>query len=233
MNNGINRLVVPVLWPNMDDFDDNNLMDLKDPQSIPKSATDWWRTITCPREIEFYLQLRNRQNFGQAEADGTPFTLPLMQMKFNWEANTKQAELVLLGKYEEEELDDVAQLLLDNLQQVQLEEAEAQMITREQFIGKMKVWQETTSTSPVSKRHLGHYKALLTPPPSSMDVEEAKEFKRKQTAVVDLYVNVINYCVKYCYVLERWKEVCNMMIFKEPGNIKYINSGLFICMRLI
>ena len=70
------------------------------------------------------------------------------------------------------------------------------------------------------KEHLGHYKALLTPPPSSMDTEEAKEFKRKQTAIIDLYVNVINYCVKYGYVLERWKEVCNMMIFKEPGNIK-------------
>ena len=103
-----------------------------------------------------------------------------MQMKFNWEANTQQAELVLLGEYDEEELDDIAQLLLDNLHQVQPEEAEAQMLTREQFIGKMKVWRETTSTSPVSKRHLGHYKALLTPPPSSMDAAEARSLSRNK-----------------------------------------------------
>ena len=34
------------------------------------------------------------------------------------------------------------------------------------------------------------------------------------------YIGLINYCVKHRYPLQRWKTIVNMMIYKEPGNVK-------------
>jgi hypothetical protein len=31
---------------------------------------------------------------------------------------------------------------------------------------------------------------------------------------------MINYAIKHRYLLERWKTIVNMMIYKEPGNVK-------------
>jgi hypothetical protein len=50
------------------------------------------------QEIEFLLRLRNQRHFGQAETDGTPFTVESIKHKFNWSASTNEAELVLKGE---------------------------------------------------------------------------------------------------------------------------------------
>ena len=77
-----------------------------------------WKTIHCPKEIEFILTLRNRQHFGQSETEKTPFTRPVMKMRFNWSAFTQESELVLAGDYEEEDLDQLSKLFLDNLSRI-------------------------------------------------------------------------------------------------------------------
>jgi hypothetical protein len=77
----------------------------------PQKWRQYWRhnrnPVNCPKEIEFLLQLRNQRHFGQAESDGTPFTGESMKHKFNWSASTNEAELVLKGEYNDEDISDI------------------------------------------------------------------------------------------------------------------------------
>ena len=43
---------------------------------------------------------------------------------------------------------------------------------------------------------------------------------KKQEAIASLIVTLINYCIRNTYVLDRWKKIINVMIFKEHGNYK-------------
>jgi hypothetical protein len=86
---------------------------------------------------------------------------------------------------------------------------------------KIKAWKETTSTSP-SGRHLGRYKALFAP--STYDIDEdtyfRDEFRRKQQSIAAYTLSIVNYCIRHGHVLDRWKTIANVMIFKDPGNFK-------------
>jgi hypothetical protein len=76
----------------------------------------------------------------------------------------------------------------------------------------VKVWRESTSTSP-SGRHLGHYKALVACIDRSLDDGKRKQYKTYQEAISECYIGLINYAIKHRYSLERWKTVVNMMIY--------------------
>lgn len=95
-SSGIDRLEVPKSWPTMEEYDENKKYDLEDPKSV--KTDDEWMTVTCTKTIEYYLKLQNRRHFGQAEMEGTSFTSTAMKEKFDWEAATYQAELVLKGE---------------------------------------------------------------------------------------------------------------------------------------
>jgi exonuclease III len=62
----IDRVEIPMSWPPPHTPLDS-ISNLED----PKLCTEW-RLVTLPAEVEYYLLLRNRLHFGQAE--GTPFT---------------------------------------------------------------------------------------------------------------------------------------------------------------
>jgi hypothetical protein len=211
---GINRLQVPEAWPTMEEYDYNKQYEFEDPKK-----TSNWRNINCPKEIEFSLQLRNQCHFGQAESEGTPFTTPIMKQKFNWSASTCEAELVLEGDYTDDELTDTQRLLLDNMTRVTETEDNTQYTIDKDFVGKFKVWRESTSTSP-SGRHLGHYKALVSIIDKSIKEDEREDYKDLQKSIRQCHIHMINYCIKYLYSLTRWKTIVNMMIYKEPGNVK-------------
>jgi hypothetical protein len=115
---GISRLQVPVPWPTAADYDDEEDYDLEDPKSTNQKDPSKWKEVNCPKEIEFLLRLRNQRHFGHAETDGTPFTGETMKRKFNWSASTNEAELVLKGEYNEEEISDITRLFLDNMTRV-------------------------------------------------------------------------------------------------------------------
>ena len=71
----ITPLWIPVTWPSSDcDKDQIRALD------NPKEAHHW-RTVETPREIAFYLKLRNRLHFGQAK--GTPFTISPLEEEFD------------------------------------------------------------------------------------------------------------------------------------------------------
>ena len=72
----LDRLEVPTSWPPPHTAI-TEAIELED----PKSCTSW-EMITDPTAIEYYLQLRNRRHFGQAQ--GTPFTTPPLSQDLDW-----------------------------------------------------------------------------------------------------------------------------------------------------
>ena len=95
---------VPISWPT-DKKNYEERQQLVDPKKV--TDKEGWKSIHCPKEIEFILTLRNRQHFGQAETENTPFTRPIMKTRFDWAASTRESELVLAGDYDEEDLDQM------------------------------------------------------------------------------------------------------------------------------
>ena len=101
-------------------------------------------------------------------------------------------------------------------------------ISEDEFVGKLKVWRESTSTSP-SGLHLGHYKALISRHQHSEVDSKANETLQAQKTELDmmqremmlLHLRLINYALERGYSHQRWQTVANAMIFKEPGrNVK-------------
>ena len=178
----------------METYDDSIDYELEDPKSLNPNNSTQWREVNCPKEIEFYLRLRNQRHFGQAE--GTPFTSPSMKKKFDWSASTREAELVLKGEYTDEELTNVQRMFLNNMQRVSQNGISTNFITTDEFDGKMKKWRETTSTSP-SGRHLGHYKVLVSTIDRSLQEDVAKDLQSIQKDIKMCYIGLINYCVKH------------------------------------
>ena len=67
-----------------------------------------------------------------------------------------------------------------------------------------------------SRRHLGHYKALL--PPSSFD---PKDFlTTPEGKILSVHLSMLNFCARTGYSLQRWQKIVTMMIPKEPNNFK-------------
>ena len=217
---GISRLQVPTSWPSIEDYDDNINYDLEDPKAVDqRKDPNLWKEVNCPKEIEFLLRLRNQRHFGQAETDGTPFSTAEMKHKFNWNASTEEAELVLEGEFTDSELSEIERLFLDNMTRVTDADDNTKFVTRKNFEGKYRAWRESTSTSP-SGRHLGHYKATTSTIDKSLHPGERTKLRAQQEDIQDCYIGIINYSIKHKYSYERWKTIVNMMIYKEEGNVK-------------
>jgi hypothetical protein len=75
-----------------------------------------------------------------------------------------------------------------------------------------------------SGRHLGHYKALLKP--IDLDDNEptpaygSEDLNSDRLTLLPDHLAIINYCLRHGYSLNRWKDIINVMILKEPGNTK-------------
>ena len=87
----IDRVEIPASWPPVG-TPILSINQLEDPKTCQT-----WRLISEPSEVEYYLLLRNRLHFGQAE--GTPFTTNPLVDDLNWEASTTSAEDLLEGSY--------------------------------------------------------------------------------------------------------------------------------------
>lgn len=209
----LDRLEVPSSWPSPDTPHDA-VLTLENPADCTE-----WQMITDPVHIEYYLMLRNRLHFGQAQ--GTPFTTPPLSDHLDWEASSPFVEDVLTGEYSTTVTTaQCAQLLQECKSTSDLDVIPA-TLTMDEFSGKIKKWREATTTSP-SGRHLGRYKALFKPGSydANTDPDTAREFEAKQTAIAEIIVSIINYCIRNNHVLSRWKSIVNTMIFKDAGEYK-------------
>jgi hypothetical protein len=210
----LDRVEIPASWPPTDQ-PVTTLEQLED----PKTCTEW-RLVTNPMEVEYYLMLRNRLHFGQAQ--GTPFTTAPLQEDIDWAATSVSTEQLLQGTYvSTTPIPHCNDLLRACRAKTELDKISDDM-TMQEFRGKVKVWRENTTTSP-SGRHLGRYKALFRDVHIKQDEDmsdDAVPFATKQEQLAALILEIINYCIRNTYVLERWKTVINVMIFKDPGNFK-------------
>ena len=161
------------------------------------------------RRHNAYLRLRNRLHFGQAE--GTPFTVPPLRELVDWEASTKTSDLILEGDYSSEEISVLESLLLQHCKKTSpLDSIDAE-ITEAQFISRIKVWRESTTTSP-SGIDLGHYKALVNPHSLDLDSEEGEILEQRRKKLNSVHVSLINYAIRHRFTYERWKTIVNVCV---------------------
>jgi hypothetical protein len=172
-------------------------------------------TLTLPEEITKYLAARNQRHFGQAQ--GTPFTVAPLAEMITWSADTETAELILKGEYNNTELEDITQLLLKHCQSVFTSDVIKPELTLADFTAKLRVWRKSPSTSP-SGRHLGHYKAVCRPIAYAYETSEHEYMEAARQDLLQAHLDIINYGLLHVYSLQRWQQVVNVMILKEPDN---------------
>jgi len=135
---------------------------------------------------------------------------------------------MLDGNYDSSTLDSNVALLVQHLKQTD-EMAALQThptISTEEYTSKLKIWTESTSTSP-SGLHLGHYKALIARHKySEADPEDAEssakqtEWNRMQETLMNLHVKILNYALERGYTYRRWHTVANTILFKDKDNVR-------------
>jgi hypothetical protein len=140
-------------------------------------------------------------HFGQAQ--GTPFTIPPLSDDLGFTSMTPSGKLILNGQYDIAHLDASVQLLVNHLQSnTRADETQLKpSIGYEDFVNKLKKWQESTATSP-SGMHLGHYKALLARHEfsdlSDKDPRRA-QLDQQQADILSVHLNMINYALERGY----------------------------------
>jgi hypothetical protein len=113
--------------------------------------------VSDPEEIKTNILEHNQQRHFR-QGNGFPFTKgDLGQILFS--GTGPLADSILAGMARSDNW--VTQLVLDALKKHEQIPDIKYMLTLEEFVGKLNNWKETTSTSPITKRHLGHYKCLL------------------------------------------------------------------------
>ena len=203
----------------------------KHPHDDPKNCTEW-QLIDIPTEIVANLQRRNRQHFGQAH--GTPFTVPPLSDALTLTGEGQGTSDILSGEWANTELPESIVLLLQHLKvsEDMTHSIGTDTISDEEFIGKLKVWKESTTTSP-SGVHLGHYKSLISRHVYShigndnVETEGGTkltdlrdEMNHIQQSIRRLHLQLINYALSRGYSYCRWQQIANTILFKEKNNIK-------------
>ena len=198
------------------------------PDQDPKTCTEW-RTIDVPSEIVDHIQERNKAHFGQAQ--GTPFTVPPLATDLGFCGNNPGATDILTGRYDSTPFEEHVQLLIQHLKitEEMTQEQSYPTITDGEFVGKLKVWKESTATSP-SGLHLGHYKALIARHEYSNDDEEfdtdpehtskKEEWDHMQRSLRQFHLDLINYALERGYSYQRWQTIANTILFKDTDNVR-------------
>ena len=195
------------------------------PESDPKTCTEW-RVIDVPSEVVGHLQRRNRIHFGQAH--GTPFTIPPLSTDLGFCGDLRGTDDILNGRYDSSQFRENVQLLIaQNPTYPTISEAE--------FIGKLKVWKESTTTSP-SGLHLDHYKAqalIARHKYSENEDTESEnatggdtyssnrdEWNHMQQELRTFHLTLLNYALERGYSYSRWHSITNMILFKDEDNVR-------------
>ena len=188
-----------------------------DPSVDPKQC-DEWKTIETPEEIRLLLQERNRAHFGQSKDCNLTSSPTDFTMEFT--ATCKRAEAILNGTFPTDNLDELTKIFLEALKFVSDDDIDAipPDLSSEEFLGKIKAWKESTSTSPGTNMHLGHMKAYVAKHDLLEDSEEATTLEENRQAVLDGHLTLLNYALQFGHSYDPWKMIVNTMIEKEPGN---------------
>ncbi len=189
---------------------------ITDTEKIKKlpDTTEEWETITVPEEIERMLLQRNQNHFSQAH--GTPFTTDPLQATVGYKANGYSVDLILSGSYEESTLTPVTSLLVKHLQARTTNTING-AITKEDVLGKLRNWHESTTTSP-SGLHLGHYHCMWKKPTIPPGEPARDRIIAQQDQLLQATVSLLNYAIRFQHTFRRWTKVVNVLLQKDPGN---------------
>ncbi|KAI2497109.1 hypothetical protein MHU86_17370 [Fragilaria crotonensis] len=194
----------------------------------PKACTQW-QQIEVPTEIVRLLQERNRLHFGQAH--GTPFTVSPLADLLGYTGFGEAQQQLLRGTFDTTGYEENVQLLLNHLRYAHkaVEENIRPTIDDGDFCAKLRLWSESTTTSP-SGMHLGHYKTLIARHSYSSDVsdeelepefiERRDELNFRQQAIRQLRLDLLNYALERGYSFQRWQKVINTILFKDSDNVR-------------
>lgn len=194
---------------------------------IRRNALTGRQAIDGPTEILYHLQARNRNHFGQAH--NTPSTQAPLIDDLGFTGNTADGNAILQGTYNISDLSPPVQLLIAHLQCHYIGPRSQQFqpsITEADYVGKLKSWSESTSTSP-SGLHLGHYKALIARHEYSdlhPDEPLRVQWDQMQADLRDVHLTLLNSALQRGYSFMRWQQVSNAMLFKEENNIKILHT---------
>jgi hypothetical protein len=155
-----------------------------------------WSVLTEPVEIRHALICRNRLPFGQAH--GTFPTIPPFKSAVDWTASTPEADDILLGTlpFAEEALNETSTHFLHQFEVSTALNSVSSAITMQECVGKMKVWRESTTTSP-SGMHLDHHKTLLKvlPAPSESPQPGTLTLESKREHLLQGQQDLLNYAI--------------------------------------
>jgi len=190
-----------------------------DPNTDPKQCTEWTK-LDDPPEVTAAITDRLQKHFGQSK-DCT-WTRPPLDTTMDFDGCDAKAEAILSGTYDTSELSTEAERwVVDSLRYiVGSKEAVSSEITAEEILGKLKAWDERTSTSPISNVHLGHGKAYYAAHDLDPTSPEAIEFETNRGKILQGHVTLLNYALKFGYSFERWQHVVNALLEKDPGSPK-------------
>jgi exonuclease III len=182
---------------------------------LPPKQSKQWTDIHEPVEIEEKLLERNEIHFGQADGPFTTGNLGTIPL----DGSGRLAENIIRGN-PTAMIDEVTQTFLEALQRPATTAPIPNDITTDEVIGKFKNWKESTSTSPFTKRHLGHYHCLLRLMGQEQPDKEPDEAIAQAKTIFHAQYSILSHAVKHGRSIKRWQKVANSMIEKEPGNPK-------------
>jgi hypothetical protein len=116
-------------------------------------------------------------------------------------------------------LHDINQLLIKQMKQKKTLDYISHCLTMKYWIGKLENWNENTYTSP-SGMHLGHHKALTSKHDLHPDSEAGAILETKRLTILQAQVDLIDYALHTGYSYNHWQHIVNVMILKEPNNLK-------------
>jgi hypothetical protein len=185
-----------------------------------KNCTSW-SLLTDPVEIRQALICRNRLHFGQAH--GTFPTIPPFTDAVDWAASTTSADAILEGAlpFADDKIDETSTLFLHQFRLSTALNSISSAVTEREWVGKMKVWRETTTTSP-SGMHLGHHKALLKEFPVTDEAPPGGQpsIELKRQLLLQGQLDLLNYAIRHSYTYSRWLKVATFMIRKDSHSSK-------------
>ena len=188
------------------------------PDEDPKHPTTVFKTVVDPSQMEELILKRNKQHFRQAAQN--PLASPRLSKALGWGADSDASESLLAGTAKTTDLidDKYAQEILANCHRIN-DEIEPS-ISIDQIQNYYLKWKVRTSTAP-SGRHLSHFHALFHPTGALDDsADEHRDFQATKDALWFTHHACISYALRHGYSFERWRQVVNTMIEKDPGNPK-------------
>ena len=190
----------------------------EDPNDDLKTCQNWTK-LDDPQEVKNALTERLQEHFGQSK--DCNLTSPPLDITMDFEGTCAKAEAILTGTMDTSDMDEATQWLMSHLRFVAgNRDAIDHVLTSDDFQGKIKAWDERTSTSPFTDVHLGHAKAYYALHPLEPGSEEETQFEAMRDRILGGHLTLMNYALQFGYSYGRWQSVVNALLEKDPGSPK-------------